>query len=273
LLESLDEKGIHLVEKLFSSKLVDFHFITPNPASGDSGIVKAPRRVNVKFNAGILDATKLAELNKVQEKHNILFTTSPASETECTREVQIVSNGDVKKITDLNQKIFGISDEAMPLSYLTIKQLKGKGISAKEIHTYRVLEAGVKDLLEKKIDVLITRVSVLSDKKILTKVGIESNHSFPNNPSLNVIFTSEDKIPCTLIYVSKSVPEKVQSELFLNLKSAFSTLENENNISKVTMLKSIHEISPEEWKKVKAQIGIALDFQLKTFSPLIYNHY
>ncbi|MBC7538046.1 MAG: ABC transporter substrate-binding protein [Bacteriovorax sp.] len=265
--ELLDETTKSSIENLMSSKYIKFYFrfFGKSPTSA----LQTLSENRGKTNMGMVDASRVVNMLLRGWPVDPIYTASPNPTNECFTETQIISNGNVKRIEDLDRKNIGVERIAMPLSFLTFKNLKEQNISVNKFYIYNNLNSELKDLLNNKIDAIVTRVSVFSNNQTGSKIGYFDSEGYPDYPNFKILTTSNFKVPCKIIFISKLIGSNLKLELENKLMDVTSRPETKELIARGINVASIRKIKSEDWGKIEKLLKDLKNFHLNTFASEI----
>jgi ABC-type phosphate/phosphonate transport system substrate-binding protein len=264
--EITDDETRAKIESIMGSKKVKFNFRIFGKSS-DASIQALHDNIG-KPNMGMIDASRVVELVKQGVPIAPIYTTSP-NQSECYSEIQIISNGSAQKIEDLEKKNIGVDNSALPLSRITFKNLKEKKITVNKLHIYNNPKNALRDLLTKKIDVIMNRVAVNSNNQVASKLGYMDNGAYVQYPGLKILATSNNKVPCKVIFISTILNPLSIQELEAKMIDVTSNPETKELIERGLLIASIRKVTPESWKPVEDVFKDSFNFPLNTFATEI----
>jgi ABC-type phosphate/phosphonate transport system substrate-binding protein len=211
---------------------------------------------------GMLDASRVVELtNKVP-----IYAASPSSSQECYSEIQFLANENISHLEDLENKNIGVgAGGSLSLASLTFKQLKDKNITVKKLYIYKNSYVPIKDLSQKKIDVFAERIAVLTNNEVVR------GGPFIDRTNLKIIYTTNNKVPCNVIFISKILDPAIKEQLVNKFMDVFSRPDTKNLMMRGMNVESIKTITPESWKPIELLFKDMHKFQLNTFASEIIN--
>jgi hypothetical protein len=225
----------------------------------------------IQTQIGMVDTSRIFELQKNGSDISPVFLTSPRPEVECYAEIQVVTTkqSPINSLNELEKKNLGVAVAAIPLANFIFKNLKEQNITASKIVMFTELSEGLSDLNSGKFDAIVTRATTFNNNEVASKIGEVKDNSFVNHPELKIISTSENKIPCNTIFFSNVLPESVKTALTLKFASLITTRDGEQLMSEAIGVRYVYNVDPVKWKEVERKLASLQDFQLSSFAPEI----
>ncbi|MFA6237755.1 MAG: hypothetical protein WC635_10545 [Bacteriovorax sp.] len=265
--EVVDESLKSQIENLMSSKNIQFflHF------GGKSRLGPAVgNKSDAKINMGAIEPSRIVEMRASGVQILPIFTASLNPSGECYSEIQIVSNGSIEKIEDLNGKNIGVISWAMPLSILTFKKLKERNITFGKIYSYQnnIGKAGLADLKANKIDALVVKTLSQSaaSNEPWSSLGVFKGETYLEYPKFKILSSSNDKVPCKVIFINSFLPGIVREEISNKLESLLSKPETQDVFSKGIHIASIQKLTAQNWKAIEDLLQSIRNTPLTTFA-------
>lgn len=269
-------EGLKLeIEKLMNSKNIQFSFRTgsKNPGKPAAGAAEVPDKINM----GAIEPSRVVEMRESGAKIDAIYTVSLNPDQECFSEIQIVSNGNIEKLEDLNGKNIGVEALAMPLSILSFKKLKEKNISFAKLNLYQndSSKSSLADLIANKIEALVvkTRSQSSASNQPWSSIGVFQGTSYQEYPKFKILTTSDNKVPCRVIFINSLLPAVVKEEISNKLESLLSKTETKEVFSKGIHIASLRKMTPKTWKAVEELLKSSRNIPLSNFaSEVIKNN-
>lgn len=239
------------LEKLLSGANYNFKFYFVKELR--TGQKKAVKAKQAKVDMAPIDASRIIQMEKNGKDLKVLFKASPDPDFECYSEAQFFTKSDseIKTIKDIKHKNVAILNVAIPFAGLRLKELGEEIEPINKLIVIKNVEEGLELLKENKVDVVAYRINVFENNKIEAFLGDIVDNQYTNHPELKIIETTSSKIPCKIIYIMKSVPENIITEVKTKFTDVFTAKENKQVLKKGLGLGSIKELSNDEWEKIK----------------------
>jgi hypothetical protein len=252
------------IESLLSSKNVKFAF-TVIGHSPESTLEKFNPNPGI-INMGMLDASRIAELIQNGKTITPIYSASPIRNLDCYSEIQFLTNQNINSLDELEGKKIGIARAGLALATITFKKLQTNNIKVSQLHIYTNLSTAIKDLFQKKTDVIVARVSVFSNHEV-----VENNPLLLNldNTSLKAFHTTNYQAPCSVIYIGSQLAPKIKDELTNKLMDLFSRPTHHDLLLKGMNVEYIKKITPESWQPIQDLFKDIPNFQLNSFAAEI----
>lgn len=261
----------HLTE----DKVAELEKMMSTPQYKISIVIKNNKAVvpTLKPDSGIMDATKLSDINRLAENLTPLFTASPIEQTECYSEIQFVTlkKNAIHSMDDFKGKNVATSPRAIPLLNLPLTEMLHKDIRFGTIYIQDTPSTLLNSLYTGKADLLALRVMSLSNNEVISILGNMASHGYPNFGDIKVISTTNNRIPCNYIFVRARLPAEAKELMTSKLTYLFYNPQTKPFMIENLELASIKPVNPEEWKAVKEKTKNIFKFELESSAAKIVN--
>lgn len=268
----LDETKRIELEQLFSTNRLKFHFRIVGRTPEDSFKNPKERKAPVPVNMGLVDSIRAAELLQQGVIVTPVFTASPKDGEVCFSEIQVVSGGSVQSLEGLAGKNIGIDQTSIALSSGIFKRLQQKGIIVKKMVIYKKAIKGLADLESGAIDVFFDRINSYSNGEVVSKLSTMSKGGFVGYPNLQILHTTNNKIPCKVVFLSSRLSSVSREEVKNKFVDVLMNPATKEKASAGLMISNLREMTPEVWKNVDEYYKQINTFQPKTFAEEIVYH-
>lgn len=267
----LEESKRLELEQLLSTNRLKFFFRIVGRTPEDKFVDKKERKSPVPINMGMVDSIRAAELLQQGIIVPPVFTASPKEGEECFSEVQVVSNGAVQSLDGMSGKNIGLDQTSIALSSGIFKRLQQKGITVKKMYVYKKAKKGLADLEAGTIDVYFDRINSYTNGEVVSKLSTMSAGAFVGYPSLQILHTTNNKIPCKVIFMSSKLSSVSREEMKNKFVDVIMNPATREKASQGLLIGSLREMTPEAWKPVEEYYKQISSFKPKSFAEEIVN--
>lgn len=266
-IETLSEADRLALENLLQDFTFQVKFVSLDKNFGET--IKKIHPAKANGLVGISSPTRFAYMQVRSRDFEPVFFTSPDANLECYNEAQVIkrSKNEIITINDMSHKIVGVEDRALVQSKMFIQKLKEKNIIPQKIIVYSSRASGLKDLLNDKIDFFFTRVKHISSGAVLSGVGTMTENSFLEYPGLKVLTMTDFKIPCRLVFITKKVLPRINSDFTNKLSALVYEPEAKDLLRRTLAIGYLTKVTPEKWDKVKGLVLKGQNIGLNTLAP------
>jgi hypothetical protein len=232
-----------------------------------SPFIKLKQIINDDINSGILDTTRVAQAIKLDQSNTMaIFATSPHDNEKCFSEIGYVVRKEETRteIEDFINSNMAITTVSQQIANISLKSLKKEKIKFNDLFQVSNDSEGIKLLKSKQVDLLIIRLQKFPNGSFSTKLTGKVEDPTTTFKDMQIIYTSDFKIPCKTIFLRNlsSEVKKVFKDNFIN---ALKDPTNTEVFFETIGVRSIYEINQEEWDHITKIIANAPTDKLKKY--------
>lgn len=215
--------------------------------------------INDKVDTGMMDVPQLAFLNREGAKLRPVFAVSPDRESSCHSEMQIITTkkSGLKSMADLKNKKLVITERAMRSVNMLTATFEKENLSFDTLYIKRKIPWAKENLLSGTVDAIVITVSKLGNGQTISRFGSFDGNNYEKEPEMQVIYTTDTKIPCRVIFVNEKLAPETQKAFITKLLSLTNDADSRITLRQLAMIGGLTTLTSEDWSVITKTLGEA----------------